>query len=274
MRLKILFFPIVVVVSLAIFIGFIWPEIQSIIKINEEKIAKNKELNTVKEKQAAIELIGKSITDNINQKDVVNSYLPEKMTEERVLSSLNFLAGDANVSLINVSLVDAAVSSAMRDADIMSANPLLGGIASATPVDPATQVIDPNTGLPIVEEVIKLQNLTMKISVVGEYAKVKAFVDGLQHMPVINSIASIDISKKTAEQQDQNTANPSLIVDITADFGYMPFAKVNRQQIEKIKNGLSIDTGVIDTLSTYRLKKSDMNENIGQMGKENPFSAN
>ena len=78
MRLKFLFFPIILVISLSIFIGYIWPEINNVKKINEEKLTNAQSLQSIKDKQAAIELIGTQITNDSDGKTIVDNYLPNK----------------------------------------------------------------------------------------------------------------------------------------------------------------------------------------------------
>ena len=112
MRLKFLFFPIILVISLSIFIGYIWPEINNLKMANDEKIKNQGMLQDIAAKQAAIAKIDSQMTSNSADTATINNYLPSTRVEERILSGVNFLASDAGVSLANISLKDAQPATA------------------------------------------------------------------------------------------------------------------------------------------------------------------
>ncbi|MDD5397326.1 MAG: hypothetical protein PHW24_04735, partial [Candidatus Moranbacteria bacterium] len=176
MRLKTFFFPIVLVMAIAIFFGFIWPQIGTIKQIKADMAAKNVELGAIQEKQAAIETLGNQLTDSSNREVSVKNYLPENKVEERIIASINYLAGDANVSLADVSM---------------------GGVSTvvAPPV-----VVDPN--VPVSTPASLVKTTSAKISLVGNYEKIRIFLDGLAHMPIFNTVKSLDITKQIPEKKD------------------------------------------------------------------------
>ena len=270
MRLKFLFFPIILVISVTIFISYIWPEIGSVKKINEDKIAKNGELQAIKEKQSAIELIGKKISDNADGEDILSNYLPQNKIEERIISGVNYLAGDANVSLVNISLSSAkdaaALTSAAAPDPSTSLAPVGAAVAAVLPVDPIT-------GQPIPSSTSPVQTTSAKISLIGDYAKIRIFLDSLQRMPIFNTIKSVDITKQKSDNKDAGTSDSALSVDINVDFGYMDVAKVDSQRIENFNAGL--DSQTIDSLKKYISQKSQsIGSDSDAKGKANPFLVN
>lgn len=274
MRLKFLFFPIMLVVSVAIFIGYIWPALGNIKKINEDRIEKTKEMQLVKEKQAAIELIGKKISDNVEGESVVNSYLPETRVEEQIIGGINYLAGDANVSLINISLEEAkkdpgATIAAVSDSQI-----------AAT----LTGAVDPLTGQNVPDNANLTQTTSVKISLVGEYAKIKMFLDNLQRMPIFNTVKAVSITKQKSEEVKavetdaaaavgEGVVDSSLAAEIEVDFGYLNVARINSQQVEGFS--AELDNETVSSLRGYISQKSQAIGNEGAIkGKANPFLAN
>ena len=261
MRLKFLFFPITLAISLMIIIGYIWPDIGSIIKINNDKAAKNTELLAIKSKQRAIESIGKEMTDDATGKTLVNSYLPENKTEDRIISGINYLAGDANVLLVNITLSTPKAP-----------------VVVAPAADPAfvAPVIDPVTGLPTMVNSNPLGKTTAKISLAGEYSKIKIFLDSLQRMPIINTVKSVHISKQKSVTTDPAAAaTPSsvLSVDVDVDFGFVGVSKVDNAKAENFV--ATIDKDTITSLGQYISQKSQLvDNNSGVKGKTNPFLAN
>ena len=256
MRLKFLFFPIILVVSIAIFLGYIWPEIDNVMKANEDKLTKNVELQSIKDKQLAIESIGKKISDNTDGEKVVNDYLPENKVEERIISGINYLAGDANVSLVNIALTSA------KNVPVAT---------SASTVDPITGQLVVNNGAANL-----LQTTSAKVSVTGEYDKIRIFLDSLQRMPIINTVKTLSITKqeiKAADAVEGAAVSSVLAADIEVNFGYLAVAKVDNKQVEKFD--ASLDNETVDSLKKYISQKSQLIGNDSDpKSKKNPFLAN
>jgi hypothetical protein len=253
MRLKFLFFPIVLVVSVALFFGFIWPEFSNISTIKSEKIAKTAELKAVKDKQTAIEAIGQKIAGDADSEAIVKNYLPQAKPEERIVNGLNYLAGDANVSLVNMTLQGS------DDA----AKPAIGQ---------AGALIDPTTGLPIADNTNSVKTISASVSLSGEYDKIRMFLDNVQRMPMFNVIKSVDIQKKADEAGTEN-ASTLLSANVDIDFGYMNASKISNQLGDKFENKLDDET--IASLQKYISQKSQMVAgSVDENGKSNPFLIN
>lgn len=247
MRLKLIFFPIVLIVSVTIFINNIWPQIGEVKKINAEKISKRADLEAVAIKQEIINKTNQRIIDGGELSGNVKKYLTEKKNEENIISSVSFLAGDANLTLTNISLSAAA---------------------------PSVAAIDPATGQPIVEKLDQVKNIPVKISVNGEYDKIRRFLDGVEHMPIFSKIKTIKITKQKAEKKEgEEQQTNSLVAEIDVDFGYMGPAVVDGNAAAKFNPEL--DTETMEALKQYISQKSQFVENPNeQKGKTNPFFAN
>lgn len=244
MRLKFLFFPIIIVVSLVIFILYIWPEIGNIKRINEEKIVKMQEIQAINDKKMALELIGKQLSENSETESIIKNYLPENKTEERIINEINYLAGDANVSLADI---------------LLNSKKTVAAAAVAGGVD--------NTNV--------IQTVPVKISLIGNYEKMRIFFDNLQRMPIFNSIKSINITKQVTTPVDDANIGVSdyLSVIVDVDFGYLRPMTINSQQIVGFKVGL--DNGTVDVLKKYISQKAQpVGSGNDPKGKTNPFAVN
>ncbi|MDD5397402.1 MAG: hypothetical protein PHW24_05120, partial [Candidatus Moranbacteria bacterium] len=209
----------------------------------------NVELGAIQEKQAAIETLGNQLTDSSNREVSVKNYLPENKVEERIIASINYLAGDANVSLADVSM---------------------GGVSTvvAPPV-----VVDPNVPASTPASLVK--TTSAKISLVGNYEKIRIFLDGLAHMPIFNTVKSLDITKQIPEKKDGVAVDDgTLTAIIVVDFGYEDAAKLAAGSVTNFNPKLDDET--INTLQQYISTKSQLsNDNGGSAkGKSNPFMAN
>jgi|GEM_PF-956513 len=276
MRLKSLFFPIMLVISLAIFIGYIWPQISSIRKINEEMLAEKAEMQAINEKKIAIESVGKKISDNTSGEGIVLSYLPQNKTEEQIIGGINYLASDANLSLVDISL-NSVDDSSKKNKGIVTTS-LLTGLDSVT--TQAQSVADTN-GL--------MQATAVKIALYGDYEKIRIFLDSLQRMPVLNTIKSVVITKQANQKKNTEiidgsevatTTDSGLLATVEVDFGYLNTIKIDNKQVEIFKNG--IDNEVVSVLQNYISQKSQLVDNsiagsggeTGPKGKKNPFLVN
>ncbi|KKP97471.1 MAG: hypothetical protein US25_C0002G0016 [Candidatus Moranbacteria bacterium GW2011_GWE1_36_7] len=266
MRLKFLFFPIMLIISVSIFIGYIWPEI-SVVRSNiAQKNVNIAELDAINSKKVLIETYGKKLSSNSEVEAVVKNYLPEKKTEERVISSINYLANDANVALVDFSL--GSVSNSATESS------QLGLATLALPsTDPAA--IDPVTGQPIANEAPNtLKSTTVSVSVSGEYEKIRMFLNGLAHAPMFNKIKSLEISKQADSETDgEKIESKMLLATITVEFGHLGVAKATSAKLDNFKP--EVDTASIEVLQKYvSLKSQPASEEGGPRGKQNPFLPN
>lgn len=274
MRLKFLFFPIIIVISVSIFIGYIWPEIDALKAANEEKIKNEADLQAVKDKQAAIQKIDAQIKGDSENEKMISEYLPSQKVEERILSGVNFLAADSGVSLVNISLksIEPDAASTAEQIATLSAAPLATTNAADT--------------LPIGSEqaasnqivVAGIQLTEAAISVTGDYDKVRLFLDQMEKFPVLNFVKSLDISKQelpasvaSSEDAEVKAEDPGILsVNLVVDFGWMNPVQVDNQKIAKVKTGL--DSNAISAVRQYISQKAPTADRFGDNnGKRNPF---
>jgi hypothetical protein len=172
---------------------------------------------------------------------------------------VNYLAGDANVSLVNISLTAAKnVTTPVVDPALL-----------------ATAPIDPITGQPVISNENTIQSTSAKISLIGDYVKIRIFLDSLQRLPIFNVVKSVNITKQKNVTTDAATiaTDSSLSAEILVDFGYLGSAVANNAQVENFKPGIDNDT--IESLKKYVSQKSQaIDTGTDAKGKVNPFLAN
>jgi hypothetical protein len=259
MRLKTFIFPVMVVISIIIIALYIWPDISKIMDSKKVAISKSKELEEINAKKDAIDSIGDKISSNESDK-IVREYLPESKMEERVVSSINFLADSAGVSLVDIFIENPeAIALSSSAITVSQSEGERGGVSA-------------NNN----QNVNSLKNaVSVKISLGGEYEKIKLFLDGLQHMPLLNVITSLDISKQKEEKVDGVVVSSrNLLAVVAVNFSYMPVKNVNIADAQNIKS-TDVDNGNIEILKKYITKNSQSLDMSGtDKGKENPFIAN
>ncbi len=273
MRLKFLFFPIMLIISVSIFIGYIWPEISHVRSINEEKMANEKILEQIKEKQRDIESVGQRIASDNSGQALVKRYLPVGKTEEQIISNINYLATDAGVSLVDISLSDSMQHASVgeKNANVASAiasniNAIKTGELSSIESENKSTLKDENG----------MRFLEAKISISGDYQKAKLFLDQVQHVSLYNEIKSLTIAgpRKVADAA-VDVATPiddgSVSMEVILEFGYMKFFSLSNQRVSKFKPELDIET--MEALKSYISTRSASGgiDNEGSKGKANPF---
>lgn len=254
MRLKFLFFPIVLIASIFIWYGFIWSEIKAVRTATAEKKLKTTELETIKSKQQMIESLGTQLTEKGEIESVIKGYLPENKTEERIINSVSYLASDANVALVDISLSSGKATGPIVQTGVLDA-------------------IDPLTGNPVVEK-NSLKSTSVGISVSGEYDKIRVFLSGLAHVPIFNEIKLLQIAKQPPVEKDGvKVETNALIATVSVDFGHFAVDKADISDVANLKTEL--DNATIDALQKYvSVKSQSIGDDGAQKGKQNPFVVN
>lgn len=261
------------IISVSIFIGYIWPEISHVRSINEEKMANEKILEQIKEKQRDIESVGQRIASDNSGQALVKRYLPVGKTEEQIISNINYLATDAGVSLVDISLSDSMQHASVgeKNANVASAiasniNAIKTGELSSIESENKSTLKDENG----------MRFLEAKISISGDYQKAKLFLDQVQHVSLYNEIKSLTIAgpRKVADAA-VDVATPiddgSVSMEVILEFGYMKFFSLSNQRVSKFKPELDIET--MEALKSYISTRSASGgiDNEGSKGKANPF---
>lgn len=264
MRLKIFFFPVMIVISIIVVVAYIWPDISKIKDVSKIAIAKNQELKEIDAKKSAIDSIENKFTSNDSNK-IAKDYLPDSKMEERVVSSINFLADSASVSLIDVSIEN-------PEATVMaSASP--ASMSAGFEVERKTANMMGGNQNPSLSGAKKA--VSVKISVGGEYDRIKLFLDGLQHIPILNVVTALDISKQKEEKVDDViVSTKNLLAVISVDFIYLPVTGVGIADAQNIETS-DLNDGTVEILKKY-ISQNSQSLDMGNIekGKENPFIAN
>jgi hypothetical protein len=265
MRLKFIFFPIVVIVSVWMFVFFTWPAIGEASKINKEKKSRLQLLEAVQKKQAEIKKTGIQIDDDVKGTAMIYDYLPEKKMEEKIIGEINYLANDAGVFISNISLRSVASSNVKT----MTNNTF---DANRKAISSTIEEVDLDGFL---------------ILVAGNYSSIRLFVDELQKINLFNNIKSLTISnrnkekdlKVSAEESAGSTQADMLEAEIAIDFGNLKRGELDENgelsddKVEKLDPIL--DNEFLPVLKKYISQKTItaeafMNSNTIK-GRTNPF---
>lgn len=250
------------VISFAVIMLYIWPEIGNLKEAGLAVSTKKTELQQLQSKKEAVKRIGAQLSGNSETKTLAESYLPNKKLEEQIISRLNFLATDAGVALININIDNSRDSSKRvikktTGVDNLSKNALASG---GSPQASSNAVNNK-------EDLLKYVSTQVVIS--GDYAKMKLFFEQVQRLPYFNSINTL----RMYTEENRNSEVPGqgpLMADIIIDFGYVEKIDVSIQEISSFN--VELDQSAVSTLKAYISPKTSELIYEVPSGKENPFA--
>lgn len=273
MRLKFFFFPAMLVFSFAIFIMYIWPEIDNIKAANEGYANETKSLEAVNQKKVAINKIDDQLNADVESSDMVMNFLPSKKSEDRILAEINHIASGSEVALIGIE-PQAAPAVEESTPAVVPVNPAPSAIADGSDVGgagPAPVVAPAKTDTPSKD----IRYSSMKITVNGTFEKLHGFFDQIQKMDIYNSTRSISIktqaknSTSGSQQADSASSGDSLLAaEMVVDFGYLDPVKLSSSNL----GGFSptLDTQTMESLKNFVTQKSPALDSANK-GRNNPF---
>ncbi len=259
MKIKLLFFPAVLAISIIIFIFYVWPELGAVRKAKSDLDESKKVLENILEKKNNLENLKNGLNQNQDKESLVLSYLPPDKNEERIINGINYLAANSGASLADLSLEkEKSVTNEEYENTADSKEILFSGSSADSADFSAGQALKP-----------RLRFVKFKISINGNYDNIKTFLEDLHKMEMFNSVDSVLISKQE-KNKDQAQNQEALQSVIEAGFGYLPKAKINGNYSASIFTQLSFDFTPCGKLKALVSKKIPDLE-IGERGRVNPF---
>jgi hypothetical protein len=259
MSLKYLFFPIILVLAVVIFWAYLWPEVISFQAVNKEYKTSQQALQNVQDKKTALESLNSQLKSDEKSSLLISNYLPSDRAEEKIIGEVNYLAANAGVFLDDIEIAKQEEKSNSVTIDSASLQATSNGQFDLKKQNANT-----------------LQSTQATITFNGDYDKLKIFFNGLQHMPLLNSIKTLDITttEKAVVAAPGATTTEKPVTKITAklvvDFGYLKQAKINGEQLADFK--AEIDNKTVQALKEYtseivpKISTSGIN-----IGSSNPF---
>jgi hypothetical protein len=267
MRLKIFFFPLVLIISVSIILLAIVPEWGKAKTQKEELDVKTQSLENITNKKKNAEILSSYVETKKDDVSFVDSYLPATQGEERAIDGINYIALNSGVVLGNI------------DVESVKADPI--PVQENTGLDvPVMGSESLNAdGTPMVVDLAPQVRYTRaKVNVIGTYESLLMFLGKLDNIRFFSKIKSLEIETEnagsgsssatgTAVQQGSNI----LVADIVVDFGYLKKASVKDGYTNKLFEKSSFSAKTIDKLKDAVSKDiPDLSPSSGS--KANPFA--
>jgi hypothetical protein len=271
MRFKFLLFPITLIISFCVLMIYILPDIQKIGPINNEIKENEQKLEEINEREMAVKAFNVKMDENKDNELFIKNYLPSIRSEERIINAFNYIAADTGVIFEDITMKNyvpveenisqdnstaATISNATAGTKMSSSGETSGQIQAGT------------------QSTEKMSNIEASIKVIGDYSKIKMFLDKVEHMPMMNSIRILDITKAAESpylrSHKTSVTSTNLFADIKIDFNYIKSYQFDHSNPNF--NVLDLDVDTIDATKEY------VSENIPALedskdgkGEENPF---
>lgn len=262
MKLKILFFPLVMIASLVLFITNIWPGITEVRTLAAENKKLSQELDMISEKRNTIRSLDQALGKNIEKENIIKSYLPQNKNEEKIIDAANFLAAGAGVSLINVSIEGKDLNKVENREEIVSG----GGI-----FNPVQDAVGAGADAAANKKIkVDMKKVPVIMTISGNYENLKGFLVGLNKMGLMNDISVLKISS-TQKDEDEEPGD-LLSAEISGEFYYLEKANAAKAYGIEFFNFSDFDFSQVDKVS-QAISQGVFKLEVGEKGSNNPFIA-
>ncbi len=241
MKVKIIVFPMLLALSVILFIWYIKPEYDQYQTLKSTLAAKETELSEIQVKKQKIAALSESLAAHESERQTVLRYLPEARNEEDIINAIDVLARSALISLLNVGIDSKSLGTRSP--------------SDAAPGSFGTEIS------PILAD----------SSAAGQYENIKGFLNQIYKTDKFSEISSLTISKaETPSGGGEAAASPSgtLTLQVSTIFGYLPKTGVDTNLSIYSKPESDYDYSIVKKISDL-VKTPDIE--IGPTGKANPF---
>lgn len=261
MTLKILFLPFVVVISLAISIFYIKPEIDNVLSKRDTLNQKNIQLADAQEKNQHINALVQDLDRNKENEDAVLRYLPNSQKDDQLVALLQYEAAQASVSLNSV-LLEKVVDESV--AEVVDSTAKGSSVIFATDSNDASAIQLPPE---------KPRLINAKVEFVGSYESIRGFVQKVAKSDSFQDITLVEIKRNTdtSVAAPEAPADPNILkASVHVTFSYlakkktqnmvqMPIFSQDALSYETVNNLRQFITSPVPAIQT------------GSSGKANPF---
>ncbi|MFZ1735471.1 MAG: hypothetical protein WAU31_00885, partial [Candidatus Moraniibacteriota bacterium] len=104
MKVKLLLFPLSIVIALAVGVFWIQPGISSALMLRTKDGQAQARLDQMDQVIANIDTLDSSLTKNDGDRQFVETYLPKMGSDDVIIDEVNFLAGESGILLVSTDL--------------------------------------------------------------------------------------------------------------------------------------------------------------------------
>lgn len=274
MKVKILLFPLAIVIALSLSIFWIQPEIASVRSFLTQKEEAEKTLEKTEKIISNIETLFSSLGGNPDDEAFVLKYLPRVDYDDRLLDEVNYLAGDSGLFLSSVAFERSSnMEAAMAAAAAELAKEQSEGNTTYIPVS-GDQSSD-GSGTPNLSPEAYLSFSDVAVSAHGKYDQIKAFMEKMYRADHFQSFRSVEIVSETDEKKSEMDPLISFPVDVLRANIIVRFSALKMLHVERSSrlDEFSEPEFKLDTIQALRERVSNQLASLDAISSQrgNPF---
>lgn len=195
MKIKILLFPLIILVIFYLSVAHIFPDWQRTKELKTEIDGNNKVLESIQEKQNNMASLYTQISSDIAHKSDLEEIVPKMRTEEVIIDTAHQLAQNHGVALLQMTF---------GDVQSTNARPRTEALAQAI------EYADPS-------------NVQIGVQVSGSYNSTKEFLDNFAHILRAHTSATMAISRSDGSQDGEEGGGlqDSLETEVVYNYPFM-----------------------------------------------------
>jgi hypothetical protein len=264
MKIKILLAPTIIVLIIILSVWVIYPAYTNGIDgVKEKKQALKEQTRLSGNLDNQIKNVGTLSADlrsNATKNAVIFDYIPRDKNEEKIIGSLDLLAKDSGLSVLNISVFEIK-NKEQNSVDAVVPTAPLGAALPGIMPEVATQPL-------AVTEVVP-KKIKVDLFVLGDYGGIKVLLEKIQKMTRFNKFVTLEINTLL---KDDQTVSESLSAKITLEFNYLKeLANLAPGDIDnQIFSAGAFNKKIIDEIE--KSKSIEVKDVLpGQKGTANPF---
>ena len=276
MKVKLLLFPLSIVIALALGIFWIQPMASEALMLRAKVNSAQEKLDKISQVVSNIDRLDRSLDENNGNEVLVRTYLPEKGSDDRILDEVNFLSGDSGLLLLATGMDRVSSEAALA---AQAASEAAADKAELDSVSASRGLIAPDSSsstLPVFvssSPMSRIRSVDVSISVFGKYEQIRDFADRIYHANHFQRFLSVDIKKKEAKKEGDaapETAPDVLEGNIVVRFSFLPTAHVSEGSFLVAFDRSSFDFGLVQDL-LVRATREISPLTVAPTPRSNPF---
>lgn len=258
MKVKILIAPLLIVSIIGLLVWLVYPAYSNGtdgVKEKRDEYNKEKEtLDVISQKTANLGNLSAALTSDNNKpkQDLLFKFIPASLKEEDIINNLNYLAGNAGLSVTNISVTQ----------------PDKAAVPTSGLVDTNGQPIPVSAGAP---SMAQPELFKVNFSVLGSYDKIKNVLGNIYTLERFNDVLSLAITRGDTSQVGTNQAGgDTLQASAVLEFALFKKSLAPADPLDPVFNNNNFNWGIIQNITDS--KNTDvLNLSIDSSGRSNPF---
>lgn len=248
MKVKILLTPLLLILSVAMIIWFVYPAFNVMLDKRQDLIVLNEKNDELVQKEKVINSLMSTLNESVEEQSTVMKFLPEERNEDEIISNLNSIATREGLSIFQLSVMQPE-----KDVKVVESDNLVN---------------DSGLKLEVNSSKNKIKDFDVNLSVYGGYENIKNVISNVYKLKRFNKVSELEISKDGPIGGDGNPAN--LMANFVFSFNYLPKIDLVTSVDDKVFTEGKFNMGVVSKINEF--KSYDFYKlSPSPSGRTNPF---